>query len=55
MKTLQDYINELKEKEQTDVIDDLHITSEELVDRFDDRVEECFDELDTDDNEDLDE
>jgi hypothetical protein len=36
MKTLQDYINELREQEQTTLIDD-------IVDRFDDRVEDRFD------------
>jgi hypothetical protein len=51
MKTLQDYINDLKEQEQTTLIDDLNITSEEIIDRFIDRIEDCFDELEQDNEE----
>ena len=39
MKTLQEFKGELTEKEEVELIDLLEITSYDIVDRFDDRVE----------------
>ena len=44
MKTLQEYKSELNEKEEIELIDLLEITSYDIVDRFDDRVEEHWEE-----------
>lgn len=42
-------LNELKEvlvdHDPTELVDKLDITSEEIVDRFDDKIEDKFDEL----------
>ena len=53
MKTLQEFKCELTEKEEVELIDLLEITSYDIVDRFDDRVEEhweddLYDELEED-------
>ena len=45
MKSLQEYKEELMEQEEVELIDFLHITSEELVDRFDDKVEDKYESL----------
>ena len=45
MKSLQEYKEELMEQEEVELIDLLHITSEELVDRFDDKVEDKYESL----------
>lgn len=57
MKTLQEFKGELIEKEEVELIDLLEITSYDIVDRFDDRVEEHWEDDDRDDEleEDLDE
>ena len=57
MKTLQEFKGELTEKEEVELIDLLEITSYDIVDRFDDRVEEHWEYDDRDDEleEDLDE
>ncbi len=57
MKTLQEFKGELTEKEEVELIDLLEITSYDIVDRFDDRVEEHWEDDDRDDEleEDLDE
>ncbi len=57
MKTLQEFKGELTEKEEIELIDLLEITSYDIVDRFDDRVEEHWEDDDRDDEleEDLDE
>ena len=53
MKTLQEFKGELTEKEEIELIDLLEITSYDIVDRFDDRVEEHWE--DDDRNDDLEE
>ena len=56
MKTLQEFKGELTEKEEVVLIDLLEITSYDIVDRFDDRVEEHWeDDLDDELEEDCDE
>ena len=45
MNYLQEVKDKLIEKDQADIIDLLGISSEDLVDRFDDRIEDKFDEL----------
>ena len=52
MITLEEYKNELKEYDQMEIVDRLEITSEDLVDRFDDRVEDKYNEIEDDDEED---
>jgi hypothetical protein len=42
---LIDIGNRLKDMDEVSIIEHLHITSEELVERFDDRIEELSDEL----------
>lgn len=54
MVTLEEYKNELKEYDQMEIVDRLEITSEDLVDRFDDRVEDKYNEIEDDDEEDSD-
>ena len=49
MKTLQEFKGELTEKEEIELIDYLEITSYDIVDRFDDRVEEHWEDYDRDD------
>lgn len=49
MKTLQEFKGELTEKEEIELIDLLEITSYDIVDRFDDRVEEHWEDDDGDD------
>ena len=49
MKTLQEFKGELTEKEEIELIDLLDITSYDIVDRFDDRVEEHWEDDDGDD------
>ena len=49
MKTLQEFKGELTEKEEVELIDLLEITSYDIVDRFDDRVEEHWEDDDRDD------
>ena len=49
MTSLQDYKEQLKEEDQVELIDLLDISSEDIVDRFDDRVEDKYDELQDDD------
>ena len=49
MKTLQEFKGELTEKEEIELIDYLEITSYDIVDRFDDRVEEHWEDDDGDD------
>ncbi len=44
MKTLQEFKGELTEKEEVELIDLLEITSYDIVDRFDDRVEEHWED-----------
>lgn len=53
MKTLQEYYTELKEQDQVEIMDILSITSEDLLDRFDDRIEDLYNQLveETDDPE----
>jgi len=57
VKTLQEFKGELTEKEEIELIDLLEITSYDIVERFDDRVEEQWEEEEEDDEleEDLDE
>jgi len=50
MKSLKEYKEELMEEDQIELIDLLSITSEDIVDRFDDRVEDKFDELHDEDS-----
>ena len=49
MKTLQEFKGELTEKEEIELIDLLEITSYDIVDRFDDRVEEYWEDDDRND------
>ena len=49
MKTLQEFKGELTEKEEVELIDLLEITSYDIVDRFDERVEEHWEYDDGDD------
>ncbi len=49
MKTLQEFKGELTEKEEVELIDLLEITSYDIVDRFDDRVEEHWEDEEEDD------
>ena len=49
MKTLQEFKGELTEKEEVELIDLLEITSYDIVERFDDRVEEHWEDDDWDD------
>ena len=49
MKTLPEFKGELTEKEEIELIDLLEITSYDIVDRFDDRVEEHWEDDDRDD------
>jgi hypothetical protein len=49
VKTLQEFKGELTEKEEIELIDLLEITSYDIVDRFDDRVEEHWEDDDRDD------
>jgi len=53
MKTLQEYKAMLKEQDQVEIIDLFDITTEDLLDRFDDRIEDWYDQLveETDDTE----
>jgi len=55
--TLNEYKKDLIEKEEIELIDLLEITSYDIVERFDDRVEEQWEEEEEDDEleEDLDE
>lgn len=52
MRSLQEYKDELKEYDQLEIVDRLEITSDDLVDRFDDRVEDAYNEIEDDDEED---
>ena len=45
MKSLQEYKNELSEQDQFEIISLFNITSEDLVDRFDDRIEDWYDQM----------
>ena len=56
MTTLNEYKKDLIEKEEIELIDLLEITSYDIVERFDDRVEEQWEEEEEDDEleEDLD-
>lgn len=45
MLTLHDVAERLKQQSEIDVLEVLGITTEELVDRFLDKIEEKFDEL----------
>jgi len=45
MNYLQEVKDKLREKDQADIIDLLGITSEDLVERFDDLIEENLHEL----------
>ena len=45
MKTLQEYKKELEEEDQVSLIDLLDITSPDIVDRFDDKVEDVYEKL----------
>jgi hypothetical protein len=49
VKTLQEFKGELTEKEEIELIDLLEITSYDIVDRFDDRVEEHWEDDGRDD------
>ena len=49
MITLNEYKKDLIEKEEIELIDLLEITSYDIVDRFDDRVEEHWEDDDGDD------
>ena len=49
MTTLNEYKKDLIEKEEIELIDLLEITSYDIVDRFDDRVEEHWEDDDRDD------
>lgn len=57
MKSVHEFRNELKEQEEIELIDLLEITSYDIVERFNDRVEEQWEEEEEDDEleEDLDE
>ncbi len=44
MKTLQEYTEELREKDLYMLIDLLSITSDDIVDRFDDKIEDVYEE-----------
>lgn len=52
--TLPELMSHLMERDQLELIDLLSITSEELVNRFDDRIEDLYDQLveETDDSDD---
>jgi len=45
MKTLQEYKEQLQDEDQVSLIDLLDITSPEIVDRFDDKVEDVYEKL----------
>lgn len=45
MKTLQEYKEQLQDEDQVSLIDLLDITSPDLVDRFDDKVEDVYEKL----------
>lgn len=45
MKTLQEYKEQLQDEDQVNLIDLLEITSPDIVDRFDDRVEDVYEKL----------
>ena len=51
MQTLHEFIQDLKEHDELEILERLRITTEELLDRFDDRVEEIFesDDIEEDD------
>ena len=49
MTTLNEYKKDLIEKEEIELIDLLEITSYDIVERFDDRVEEQWEEEEEDD------
>lgn len=44
-KTLRDLVRGLKKYDEVTVLEQLDITSEELLDRFEDKVEERFEEI----------
>ena len=46
MRTLDEIKEKLKQLDQTDLLELLQISSEELIDRFEDKVEENVDKLD---------
>ena len=48
MNTLPELVERLKEKDQLEIIDLLHITVEELLERFDDKIEDMFEILSED-------
>ena len=52
MRSLQDYIEEYKDHEQTELIDIMDITSEDLLDRFDERFESWYENEAEEDEED---
>ena len=54
MNTLTELMERLMERDQLELIDLLSITSEELVNRFDDRIEDLYEQLveETDDSND---
>jgi len=45
MKTLQEYKEQLQDEDQVSLIDLLDITSPDIVDRFDDKVEDVYEKL----------
>jgi hypothetical protein len=49
VKTLQEYKKELEDRDQVELIDLLEITSPDLVDRFDDKVEDVYENLEEED------
>ena len=46
MLTLRDVLDRLKDKDEIDLLELLNITSVELVDRFEDKVEELYENED---------
>jgi len=45
MNTLADLVKKLKKYDEETVLEQLDITSEELVERFEDKIEERFEEI----------
>lgn len=45
MTTLDELKEQLKERDQLDLIEELDITSEEIVERFDDKIEDKYESL----------
>ena len=55
MKTLQEFKDDLKDQDQVEIIYQLEITTEDLLDRFDDWIEDLYNQvLDRDQEEDED-